>query len=393
MTVRTGLDRLVADQFAPLHNQRVGLVCHQASIDRTCRHIVDLVHQVDRDGRLTLGAVFGPQHGLWGHTQDNMIEWEGYRDPRFGVPVYSLYGMHRKPTPDMLRDLDVLVVDLQDVGAKYYTFIWTLAYCMEAARERGLPVMVLDRPNPIGGDQVEGTYLNVDYRSFVGLYPMAARHGLTVGEIAALLKDRYYPDCPLEIVEMDGWRRAMYFEETGLPWAMPSPNMPTVETAVVYPGKCLLEATNLSEGRGTTRPFEHFGAPWIDAWSLAEGLDRHELPGAVFRPLVFEPTFQKHAGDLCGGCFLHVTDRSAFLPFRTTIALLREVIDRYPGQFRFNPPPYEYEYEKMPMDILVGNDWLRTALLNGAPLDELAPRWEEESSLFEEERQAYLRYA
>lgn len=374
----TGLDRLQKEDFSILKGKRVGLLCNQASISADYRHAIELFFDAHRKNLFELKALFGPQHGLFGHTQDNMIEWEGYKDPYIGAMVYSLYGKHRKPTPDMLKDLDVLVVDLQDVGARYYTFIWTMALSMEACVENAVEMVVLDRPNPIGGTQVEGTWLNPQFRSFVGWHPLPVRHGLTIGEIALYFKQKFYPELELHIIKMENWQRSLYFDQCNLPWGMPSPNMPFVSTAVVYPGMCLLEATNLSEGRGTTRPFEIFGAPWMDHWTLSRALNAYQLPGVYFRPLEFQPTFNKYVGQVCKGCFIHVTNRETFKPFLTTVAILREVIHLYSEKFQWKNPPYEYEYQKMPFDILVGNNWLRPAISKGIPVAELENLWQEE---------------
>lgn len=392
MPVQTGLDHLVEANFQQISGRKVALVCNQASIDGNMNHAADLFKRAAGSGRFTLKCFFGPQHGLWGHTQDNMIEWQGSEDPCSGAPIHSLYGEHRKPTAEMLADVDTLVIDLQDVGAKYYTFIWTMALCMEAAGELGIEVLVLDRPNPVNGIATEGTAANQGFLSFVGLRPFAARHGMTIGEVATYFKQHFYPDCALQVLRMSGWHRQDYFESTGLPWAMPSPNIPCNESAVVYPGMCLLEATMLSEGRGTTRPFELFGAPFIDGWRLAERLNGRDLPGIHFRPLEFQPTFQKYAGEVCGGCFMHVTNRDHFLPFYTTIVMLADIMEMYPDDFQWKQPPYEYEYEKMPFDILVGNDWLRTGLEAGTKPEALQERWRQELAAFSEGRTAALLY-
>lgn len=362
----TGLDVCIANRFADLKRQRVGLVCNPASIARDYRHVLD--HMIAAGVRPE--CVFGPQHGIWGHTQDNMVEWEGYTDPRTGLRFHSLYGEHREPTDAMLEGVERLVFDVPDVGARYYTFIWTLALCMKACAAQGIPVTVLDRPNPIG-DQREGPVLQPGFESFVGLHPLPARHGMTVGEVARYFQSHFYPRCDLSVVEMQGWDRTMYQDETDLPWAMPSPNMPTVDTAVVYPGQCLLEGTNLSEGRGTTRPFEVFGAPWVDGYRLTERLDRFGLPGVVFRPYQFQPTFQKYAGEVCQGAFIHVLDRRAFRPVLTTIAILLAVRELWLDRFTWRQPPYEYEVVKLPIDILAGNAWLRESIDALRPLDEI----------------------
>ena len=393
MAIQVGLDVLMATDFAILRGKRVGVVCNQASIAGDIRHIVDIFYNAHQHQKFTLTALFGPQHGLWGHTQDNMIEWEGgYRDHRTGITVYSLYGEHRRPTAEMLRDLDVLVIDLQDVGAKYYTFIWTMALCMDACKEHDVEVCVLDRPNPIGGTQIEGPFRHGEYTSFVGLHDLPPRHGMTIAEIARYLQANYYPDVKLQVVTMQGWQREMYFADTGFPFAMPSPNIPVPDTTIVYPGQCLLEATNLSEGRGTTRPFELFGAGFINAWELADVLQQRALPGIFFRPLLYQPTFHKFASQVCGGLFMHVTDRTQFKPFLTTIAILREVIQLYPHDFRWNSPPYEYEFEKLPFDILVGNSWIREMLDAGADPQEIEAEWQPQTEAFREIRQPFLLY-
>ena len=374
----TGLDRCIADGFARFRGQRVGLVCNQASIARDYGHVLD--HML-KEG-VEVVAVFGPQHGSWGHTQDNMVEWEGYRDPRTGLPFHSLYGEHRQPTVEMLQEVERLIFDVPDVGARYYTFIWTLANCMAAGERDRIPVTVLDRPNPIGS-QVEGPGLQPGFKSFVGLHPLPARHGMTVGEIATYFQSAFYADCELEVVELSGWDRAQYLDETDLPWVMTSPNMPTVDTAIVYPGQCLLEGTNLSEGRGTTRPFEVFGAPWIDEWELTERLNCLSLRGAHFRPYQFQPTFQKYAGQICHGAFIHVTDRRAFHPVAATIAILLEVWKLWPGHAEWRQPPYEYETELLPFDILAGNDWLRPAIETDRPFNDIQHRMASEADQFE----------
>jgi uncharacterized protein YbbC (DUF1343 family) len=371
--VRTGLDQLVATDFRPLRGQRIGLLCHPASVDRRLRHAAALMQAAPA---VDLRCLFGPQHGLRGETQDNMVEWRGFTDPATGLPAHSLYGEVRRPTAEMLADLDALVVDLQDVGARYYTFIWTLLLSMEACAEAGKRVVVLDRPNPLGGAR-EGSVLDPAYRSFVGLAEIPMRHGLSIGELAGWLHRHAHLDLDLEVVPLEGWRRAWWFDETGLPWVMPSPNMPTLETATVYPGMCLLEGTELSEGRGTTRPFEICGAPWLDPGALVRRLERWELPGVVFRPLHFEPTFQKHAGRLCGGIQIHVLDRGAFRPALTAVAILCAARALGGDGFRWKEPPYEYETEKLPVDVLAGGPALREGVDAGADPREIAAGWRE----------------
>jgi len=379
--VLTGLDILVAEEARRLRGRRVGLLAHPASVDRHLRHAVPLLHQLLPD---ELSVLFGPQHGLRGETQDNMIEWEGYRDPLTGLPVHSLYGEHRKPTASMLSDLDVLVVDLQDVGARYYTFVWTLLLCLEACAEQGKSVLVLDRPNPIGG-AVEGNILDLAYRSFVGLAPIPMRHGATMGELARWLRRWARLDVDLEVVAVQGGDRDHYHDQTDLPWVLPSPNMPTVDTALVYPGACLLEGTSLSEGRGTTRPFELVGAPGLDPEALAAALTARDLPGVRFRPVWFQPTFQKHAGELCGGVQLHVVDRAFFRPVLTYVALLGEVRRQSPDLDLWRQPPYEYEQHKLPIDILAGGTELREAVDAGTDSRSLLAGWRPVVDEFEQQ--------
>ncbi|HUG43693.1 MAG TPA: DUF1343 domain-containing protein [Acidobacteriota bacterium] len=389
LRVKTGLERALTAEVRQLREGRVGLISHPASVDAQLRHAVDVL--ADHPD-IELTAIFGPQHGARGETQDNMIEWTDYRDPATGLPVFSLYGEHRKPTAEMLAEVDLLAFDLQDVGARYYTFIHTMALAMEACRENDKRMLILDRPNPIGGTAIEGHVLDPDFRSFVGLHPLAIRHGMTAGEIALYLNREFRIGCRLEVAPMEGWRREQYFNETGLPWVLPSPNIPTLETAVVYPGLCLLEGTNVSEGRGTTRPFEISGAPWADPRRLVEILDRFRLPGVRFRPLHFVPTFHKWAGEMIGGVQIHVHDRRSFEPFRTGIALVMAYRELGGDAFRFNDPPYEYEYELLPFDILCGTDRVRRGIEGGSTLDDIAAGWRKELEEFALVRRKYLLY-
>jgi uncharacterized protein YbbC (DUF1343 family) len=344
------LDEIWPEKF---RGARVGALLHPASISSGREHASQILER--GDGKLwQLRALFGPQHGYLGQTQDNMVEWQSYDHPRLGIPVYSLYGEDREPTASMLESLDVLLIDLQDVGARYYTFIWTMYLCLRGCERQDLPVVVLDRPNPINGLTTEGPILDPTYRSFVGLHPLPVRHGGTIGELAQLFRDEAFPECHLTVLPMRGWERQMWFDDTGLPWVVPSPNMPTLETATVYPGMCLLEGTNISEGRGTTRPFELFGAPFIDSEPFARELNQLQLPGAHFRPTWFRPTFQKFTGEICGGAQLHVTDRDVFRPFRTALEIIR-TIRRISGEFfEWKQPPYEYEFDRLPIEILLG---------------------------------------
>jgi len=370
----------------------VALLCNQASIDAAGRHILEILIPGHGKNEFRIACVFGPQHGIWGHTQDDMIEWEGFEDPRTGLRFHSLYGERREPAPEWLEGVDLVVCDLPDVGSRYYTFLWTMALCMKASERAGIVFLVLDRPNPIRGDRVEGTVLDQAYASFVGLHPLPMRHGMTLGEVARSLQTRFYPNLALEIVPVQGWQRHVGFRETGLLWAMPSPNMPSPDTALVYPGMCLLEGTNLSEGRGTTRPFETFGAPFADGQEWAVRLNSLALPGAFFRPVQFQPTFQKHADAICGGAFLHVHDAASFEPVLTAVAVMQEALNLFGERFQWKPPPYEYETEKLPFDILAGNSWLREAIEDGVELGVIRERMATECSEFEPERQSALLY-
>lgn len=366
--MRTGLERLVDEPRRWLGKARVGLVANPTSVDRRLVHAVDLLRDhPDVDLRL----LFGPEHGLRGSTQD-MVGVEDARDPVTGLPEVSLYGKSFEslsPSPRHLSRIDILLFDLQDVGARCYTYGATLALCMRAAKRARVKVVVLDRPNPIGGVQIEGGGLEKGLESFCGLYPVPQRHAMTLGELARLYNDTFGIGCELEVVACEGWRREWYYDDCGLPWVMPSPNMPTLDTAIVYPGMCLLEGTNLSEGRGTTRPFELFGAPFIDARKLAAELRRYDLPGAAFRPCVIEPTFHKFAGRRCGALQLHVTDRRAFQPYRTGLAVLIAVKSLWPDRFAWREEPYEFRDDVPAIDLLTGTAKVRKAIDSGKDLD------------------------
>ncbi|NUP98433.1 MAG: DUF1343 domain-containing protein [Armatimonadetes bacterium] len=386
--VRTGLERWLREPRRWTGGERVGLLCHAASVT------ADLTHAAAAcwaHPAIELTALFGPQHGLSTHTQDNMVEWRSGRDAHTGIPLYSLYGEVRKPTPQMLAEVDTLVVDLQDVGTRVYTYLWTLAHVLEAAAEAGKRVVVLDRPNPIGA-AVEGPLLQPAYASFVGLYPLPLRHGLTLGELAAYLNTEHQLGADLTVVELEGWRREQWFDQTGLPWVMPSPNMPTLETAAVYPGAVLVEGTTLSEGRGTTRPFELLGAPGIDPDALTARLTSLALPGVSFRPATFQPTFQKHAGQLCGGLQMHVIDRRLFQPVLTTALVLSAIWADWPTTVRWLEPPYEYVHDRLPIDLLAGHPGLREGVEQGRTAGEWLAHWRAERAPFEAARTAYLRY-
>ncbi len=366
----------------------MGLVCNPASIDDSFRHVIDRAETAG----VTVGAIFGPQHGFRSDLQENMIESPHTEDRRRKRPVYSLYSETRTPTADMLAGLEALVVDLQDVGTRIYTYIYTMANCMIAARDHGLPVIVCDRPNPIGGRTVEGPMLESGFESFVGQYPIPMRHGMTIGELARMFNEAFGIGAKLEVVQMPSWRRDDYLDALGLPWVLPSPNIPTLDSAVVYPGTVLLEGTNVSEGRGTTRPFELVGAPWADPDAIVEDLAARGLPGVVFRPAWFEPTFHKHARTSCGGCQIHVTDRATFRAVETGVAVIEAFRAADPKAFAWREPPYEYEHVIPPIDILYGSSAMRETLERGGTATDLARGWPDDVAPFLEMRQQYLLY-
>jgi len=386
--VRLGSDLLLSS--SRLKGTRVGVVCNHASLDRGFLHIVDRLAAADH---LTLAAIFGPQHGFRSDVQDNMIETPHANEPGRRVPIYSLYSETREPTAEMLSGIDVLVIDLQDVGARIYTYIYTMANCMRACARHRIPVIVCDRPNPIGGVDVEGARLVPGFESFVGQFPIPMRHGMTIGELARLFNEVYSIGAQLEVVTMEGWRRDMYADQTGLPWVMPSPNMPTLDTAIVYPGTVLFEGIMLSEGRGTTRPFELVGAPWIEAERFARDMNALGLTGVHFRPAVFEPTFQKHAKQTCGGCQIHVIARHLFKPVLVGVALAGMFRRTNPSKFAWRQPPYEYEHDKMPIDILAGADTLRTQIEADMPAAEIAASWKADEDAFRAVRERFLTYS
>ncbi len=389
MTVRLGIEVLLHERRQLLNGARAGVVVHPASVLSNLQHSADALHG---EASFRLVSLFGPQHGARGEKQDNMVESRFYVDPDTRLPVHSLYGETRWPTEEMMSDLDLLLFDLQDVGTRVYTFIHTLAYCMEACARYGKPLVVLDRPNPINGVQVEGNVLDPAYASFVGRFPLPMRHGMTVGELALLFNSEFGIGCRLTVVPMQGWRRGDWHDRTGLPWVMPSPNLPTLDTATVYPGMVLVEGTEVSEGRGTTRPFEYIGAPYINGRKLAGRLNEMRLEGVFFRPVYFEPTFQKHAHEMCGGVQVHVMDRARYEPLLAGIALLAAIRDLYPNQFRWRQPPYEYESKRMPIEILCGGAGIPKQIEAGTSLMEIRDGWQEELTRFSALRSRFLLY-
>lgn len=387
--IKTGLERVLNEYLQLIVGKRVGLICNQSSVNRQYRHAADLF---DEHSEIELTALFGPQHGIRGDVQDNMIETSHAIDKYTNLPIYSLYSETREPTEEMLANLDALVFDLQDVGCRVYTFIYTMANAMRACAAYGKEFIVLDRPNPISGTEVEGNVLEKGSESFVGLYPIPMRHGLTVGELAQLFNREFDITCDLKVVAMSGWERDLYLDETDAPWVLPSPNMPTVETAAVFPGTVYFEGTQASEGRGTTRPFEVAGAPYIDAKRYRDRLASLELPGVIFRDTNFLPTFQKHQGSVCGGVFLHVTDRRRFKPVVTGVAMIKTAFDLYKNEFKWKSPPYEYVFDRNPFDVIAGTEKTREQIENGMAIADIELSWESGVESFREKRQKYLLY-
>jgi len=386
--VKTGCEILAQEKCLRLRGRRTGLLTNPASVTSGLAHITDILIS----NNIELKAIFGPQHGYTGETQANMIEWESYTLPGSGIPIYSLYGKTRTPTDDMLNGLDCIVIDLTDIGTRCYTYLWTAALMLKACAKADIEVIVADRPNPIGGKSIEGPVIKKGFESFVGLFPLTIRHGLTIAEALIMINENEDEKCVLNIINMTGWKRSMYYQDTSLRWVMPSPNIPHTETALLYPGMVLLEGTNISEGRGTTRPFEIIGAPWINPDKLADELSKHGMPGAAFRPLLFKPTWDKFGGDICGGVQIHVTDKEIFKPARTGATVIRTIAHLYPKDFRWAEPPYEYERKKMPIDIITGSRDFRNTINKRSGLDKLLESWQEEELAFKKERKTFLLY-
>ncbi len=379
----TGLDVFLQDGVPEIAGRRVGLISNQTGVDRAFRGTIDLLHAGDR---LELVALFGPEHGVRGDAQAGNSVGESI-DQRTGLPTYSLYGDNRSPTSGMLNGLDALVFDIQDAGVRFYTYLSTMIHAQEAAASAGLVFVVLDRPNPITGNRIEGNLPDPDFQSFVGRHPIPIRHGMTFGELARMSA----AECgwPEPVVgAMRGWQREMWFDETGLPWAAPSPNLPTLDSATLYPGTCLVEGTNLSEGRGTTRPFELIGAPWVDPFALAADLERRNLPGVAFRPTYFTPMFSKHANTSCGGVQIHIVDRDGTQPVVMGMYLLESLRKLHPDEFewRQNVPGKYF------IDLLLGSDQPRLRLDAGETVAKVVVDWEDDARAFDERRQPYLLY-
>ena len=388
---QTGLEIVKKSTPSVLKDKKVGLVCHAASIDSSYTHAIDIFKN-KKD--LELVALFGPQHGLFGQTQDNMIEWDGSeKELEAGeIPLYSLYGENRRPTPEMLKGIEVLVVDMQDVGARPYTYIWTIKECLIACQEQGIAVVVLDRPNPIAPVKIDGAVLAADHFTFVGGAQIPLCHGLTMGEMAKFVAATYTPKAELTVIAMEQWNRSLMFSDTGLPWVLPSPNMPTLKTAIVYPGQVVLETCNISEGRGTVLPFELFGAPWIDRDAFRAEWYRHSPKGVILRNHDYIPTFHMYKDEYCTGFQLHFTDLLTFEPVITTAVIMRAARVAGGGNFSYSSPPYEYEYEKLPVDIVAGDDTLRKWVDSDEPIATLRALWDVQRHSFIKTIQPFLLY-
>ncbi len=387
--VRTGIEILVGPKIDVLRDQRIALVCNQASVLPDLSHAADVFFE---HPSIDLRTLFGPQHGIRGDVQYNMIETPHAEDERTGIMVYSLYSETREPTEEMLSDVDTIVVDLQDVGCRIYTFVYTMANCMRAAKKYGKRVVVCDRPNPINGREIEGNITEHEFKSFVGQFELPTRHGMTIGELAKMFNEHFGIGCDLEVIEMQSWNRSMWFEETGLPFVLPSPNIPTVDTCVVFPATVHLEGTELSEGRGTTKPFELNGAPFIEPREWVAALDEYEFPGVAFREAYFRPTFCEFAGETCGGLQIHVFNRDIFRPVIVGVAMVKTVYDMYPEQFQWRQNAYEYVFDQNPMDVVSGTDKIRKAIEAGASLNEIEDSWTVGLADFAKAREPYLLY-
>jgi uncharacterized protein YbbC (DUF1343 family) len=387
--IQTGLENFLDSPPPWILGNRIGLLCNPASVDRNFSHAGELIRRKFPD---RLKALYSPQHGFFAEKQDNMIESNDMVHPSSKIPVFSLYGRTRIPEKIMLDPIDILIIDLQDVGTRVYTFIYTMSYCLEAAKKYGKKVVILDRPNPVTGCMTEGNLLTLECASFVGRYPIPMRHGLTIGELSLLINHDYHIGADLEVIPMQGWKRKMFFQDTGLPWISPSPNLPSPVSAMVYPGQVLWEGTNVSEGRGTTLPFEIFGAPFMNPELLLSTLDKNKLPGIILRPVVFEPTSNKWKGSACKGLQIHVTNPYEFMPYITTLRLLQAVISHHGDRFQWKRPPYEYEFERQPIDLIIGDQAIRRRIENLDDIDQIEKSWLEDLKTFTEASQRFYLY-
>jgi uncharacterized protein YbbC (DUF1343 family) len=383
-----GIDNIRAKGFRPLRGARIGVFTNIASCDA---HLQPTIEVLCRQKKFRVALLFTPEHGLHGALQDQKQSRDFY-DRQHKLWVYSLYGKRLVPDEKILNRIDAVLIDIQDVGTRYYTFVWSAVLMMQQMARLKKRVIITDRPNPLNGVSVQGPVLDEKYSSFVGLFPIPIRHGLTIAELCHFIATEFAIKTELTIIAMKGWRRRYYYSDTKLQWTMPSPNMPTFATASVYPGMCLLEGTNISEGRGTTRPFELFGAPWIDPFRLVQTLKKRAISGAAFRPTYFMPTFHKYRGIMCGGAHLYITNKKRFNPVSAGLQIIKTVRDLYPRRFAWRQPPYEFEKKRMPFDILIGNSWIRTAIEHGASIAELERRWQSDLQAFKKKRKKYLLY-
>lgn len=387
--VALGIEQFCSAPPPGLSGKRLGLLSNAASVNHQLTHSLHLLHHCFGD---QLKALFSPQHGFFAEKQDNMIESFDRLDPFLRIPLFSLYSQTRHPTQEMMALIDVLLVDLQDSGTRVYTFACTMAYCMQAARQYGKQVLVLDRPNPIGGATIEGNCLLPNWRSFVGPYPIPMRHGMTLAELALMFNHHFEIGCDLDVIPMAGWHRSLTFSQTDLPWVAPSPNLPTPTSALVYPGQVIWEGTNVSEGRGTTQPFELCGAPFIEPQKVLAAIGTDALPGVILRPMEFEPTANKWQGRLCHGFQLHVIDPNLYRPYATSLKLMQAVIRCHPSEFQWKSPPYEYEWERLPIDLILGSQQIRLRLVAMDPVDTIEASWREELDSYQKMRRQYFLY-
>ena len=390
MRVFTGLENLNSETDFLLKGKKLGLLANPASVTQNLTHAKDVVYS--KFGK-NLRALFSPQHGFYAEKQDNMILSDNIMDKDLNIPVYSLYGESLKPKKEMLEDIDVLLIDIQDVGTRVYTFIYTISYCLEAAKENNVKVVILDRPNPVSGDRFEGNILEQEYSSFVGRYKIPMRHGLTTGEFALFINNEFNINADLDVIKLKNWKRDTYFDKTGLPWILPSPNLPTFESALVYPGQVIFEGTNISEARGTTKPFEFFGAPFIERKKLKEFIySKYNSDGVFLRDIVFQPTSGKWADTPCRGFQIHVEDRDKYQSYFLSLCILQGLITLFKDKFQWKMPPYEFEYEKMPIDLILGSKKLREDIENGKDLNLLRENWMDDLENYKTQIKDYLLY-
>jgi len=387
-SVITGIENLVQSPKNHLNDLKLGLLCNPSSVNSQYKHTTAILNELYPE---KLTALFSPQHGFHADKQDNMIESDHSKKRNFHIPIFSLYSETRVPTKEMFDLIDCLIIDLQDTGCRVYTFMYTISYCLEKAAQYNKKVVILDRPNPIGGLSIEGNIIEEKYKSFVGRYPIPMRHGMTIGEISSYFNKAFKINCDLEIIKLKHWKRKMYYSDTGLNWVLPSPNLPTSESCIVYPGQVILEGTNISEGRGTTLPFEIFGAPYINNDELAEQVE-HKIPGACLRPVKFEPVAGKWAKKTCQGFQIHIINKKLFKPYKTTLFILQTIMKLYKNDFQFKTTPYEYEYNRLPLDLILGSKNLRKKIQNFEEIDSIEESWQEDLGKFIQTSKEYYLY-